>query len=83
MGKFKKKSSVIEAFKWMEEVTPDWWREESGKFNVDVASGTVFIPTETGTYPCQKGDYIIRNEVGDIYSRKPDVFENIYEPVDA
>lgn len=80
--KFRKKPVVIEAFKWMSDKAPDWWSKASVKFEIDVSTGSVFIPTLEGIFEAKKGDYIIRGIKGKLYPCKPGIFEKTYEKVE-
>lgn len=80
--KFRKKPIVIEAFKWMTDVVPDWWRAAEG-VQIDVATGSAFIPTLEGTHEARPGDFIIQGIQGELYPCKPDIFEATYDRVDA
>ena len=80
MPKFRKKPVVIEAFQWTVDEIPDWWREASGEFAIDVTTGSVFIPTLEGIHEARATDWIIK-EPGGLYVISPKVFERIYERV--
>lgn len=80
--KYRKKPVVIEAFKWLTDEVPDWFREVSGKFNMDIGSGSIFIPTLEGTHEAKKGDWIIKGVKDELYPCKPDIFEMTYEKVE-
>lgn len=78
--KFRKKPIVIEAFKWLTDEVPQWWRDKAG-ITMDVATGSAFIPTLEGTMEAKQGDWIIQGISGEIYPCKPDIFEKTYEEV--
>jgi hypothetical protein len=42
---------------------------------------SLFIQTLEGTRKIEWGDYIIQGEQGELYSRKPDIFDETHEPV--
>ncbi len=81
MGKYRKKPIVIEAFQWMMDEVPNWWRDKSDEFTINVRSGSVFIPTLEGTHETKPGDFIIKGVRGELYPCKPDIFEMTYEEV--
>jgi hypothetical protein len=81
MPKFRKKPVVIEAFQWTIDVTPQWWREKSGEFQIMLGNGSVIIPTLEGDHEAKVGDYIIQGVKGEIYPCKPDIFNMTYDPV--
>ena len=83
MAKFRKKPVVIEAFKWTVDQVPNWWREASGEFKIDVGTTSVFIPTLEGTHEAKKGDYIIKGVKGELYPCKPDIFEMTYDALEV
>ena len=78
--KYRKKPVVIEAFKWLTDEVPQWWRDAGG-ININVATGSAFIPTLEGTHKARKGDYIIQGVKGELYPCKPDIFELTYEMI--
>jgi hypothetical protein len=78
--KYRKKPVVIEAFKWMTDVVPGWWTEAQG-IQIDVSTGSAFIPTLEETHEARPGDFIIQGVKGEIYPCKPDIFEVTYEKV--
>ena len=79
MQKYRKRPVVIEAFQWTIDEVPDWWRSVSGKFAINVFSGSVFIPTLEGEMEARVGDWIIKGVKGELYPCKPDIFELTYE----
>ena len=78
--KYRKKPVVIEAFKWMTDEVPDWWKKVTD-ITIDTSTGSAFIPTLEGTHEARKGDYIIQGVKGEIYPCKPDIFKMTYEEV--
>lgn len=82
MAKYRKKPVEVEAFKWMTDKVPEWWKEKSGSFEINVGTGTVYIHTLEGTMAANKGDYIIQGVKGELYPCKPDIFEATYEAVE-
>jgi hypothetical protein len=82
MPKYRKKPVVIEAFRWLTDRVPDWWRAKSVDAVVSAGSGVVTIRTLEGDMDAQPGDYIIQGVQGEIYPCKPDIFEQTYERVD-
>ena len=79
--KFRKKPIVIEAFQWMEDEAPMWWRRLPGTCIVP-ETGAVRIPTLEGIHTAQPGDWIIQGVKGEVYPCKPDIFEMTYEASD-
>lgn len=77
--KYKSKVVEKEAFKWMHDVVPEWWKSAEG-IEIEVASGTALIPTLEGVMRASPGDYIIKGLNGELYPCKPDIFEKSYEP---
>ena len=76
--KYRKKPVVIEAFQWMIDVVPQWWTDAKG-LKLDVATGSVFIPTLEGIHEARPGDFIICGVKGELYPCKPDIFSMTYE----
>lgn len=79
--KYRKKPVVIEAFRWMYDQVPDWWKAADG-VRIEVQSGSAFIPTLEGTHEARPGDWIIRGVKGELYPCKPDIFAATYEAVE-
>lgn len=90
MGKFRKRPVVIEAWQWLgrgfETDTPAWVFDYShgvSKSQVRVQQdGTLSVPTLEGNMTAQIGDWLIQGVKGEIYPCKPDIFEQMYEPVE-
>ena len=78
--RYRKKPVVIEAFKWMTDEVPGWWKDAEG-IEIDIPTGSVFIPTLEGTHEAKRGDFIIQGVQGELYPCKPDIFEATYEKV--
>lgn len=47
------------------------------------ADDVVGIETLEGIVVAAKGDWIIRGTAGELYPCKPEIFEDVYEPVEA
>ena len=80
--KYRKKPIVIEAFRWMNDSRPEWYKKVSTDFFIDEVTGSVFIPTLEGVHEAKRGDYIIQDIKGELYPCKPDIFELTYEKVE-
>jgi hypothetical protein len=79
--KFRKKTVVIEAFKWLDDAVPKWWEDRNGiKLLTD--TGQALIPTLEGVMKANPGDWIIKGVKGEIYPVKNDIFVETYEPVE-
>jgi hypothetical protein len=76
--KFRKKPVVIEAFQWMIDQAPQWWRTTPG-ITVNVYTRSAFIPTLEGLHEAKVGDWIIKGIKGELYPCKPDIFWATYE----
>lgn len=88
--KYRKKSVVIDAFKWtgdMEQVEdPKWIIDaiEEGKVwfkNIGTPNVVMIIKTLGVNYVAKRGDYIIKDEEGKIYPCNSDIFEITYDLV--
>ncbi len=79
-GKFRKKPVVIEAFRWMIDEVPQWWRDAKG-IKINVTTESAFIPTLEGEHEARPGDWIIQGIQGELYPCKPDIFVATYERV--
>lgn len=89
--KYRKKSVVIEAFKWTggpdQEDDPVWIVEAIKKGEVwfkyiGTPDVQCCIDTLEGTMAASVGDYIIKGVKGEIYPCKPDIFEATYDPAE-
>lgn len=78
--KYRKKPVIIEAFKLTVDEVPQWWIDAKG-LEMNVQTGSVFIPTLEGVHEARPGDYIIKGVKGELYPCKPDIFEMTYEKV--
>lgn len=79
--KYRSKPVVKEAFKWMHDEVPEWWRDAEG-IKINVYTGSAFIPTLEGIiHEAKPGDYIIKGLHGELYPCKPDIFEKSYDPI--
>lgn len=88
--RYRKLPAVIDAFQWTggpdQLHDPEWASEAiaSGKIcfeNIGTPEVALLIDTIEGTMRADRGDWIIRGFVGEIYPCKPDVFERTYEAV--
>ncbi len=86
--KYRKKPVVIEAFRWTGGVDqtedPEWIVEAIKDGRVAIISDSyntpyMVIQTLEGRHIAQPGDYIIKGVAGELYPRKPDIFERTYE----
>jgi len=82
--KYRKKPVVIDAFHWLNEDPPEWFRDATkvGRVNLVGPGGTCHIKTLEGIMKANAGDYIIQGVKGEIYPCKPDIFEMTYEKVE-
>ena len=84
MAKYRKRPVVIEAIKW--EATKQSF-DEIVKFGIrwnpgDMGSDSFYIQTLGVEMKVTKGDYIIKDEIGEFYPCKPDIFKKTYEKVE-
>lgn len=56
--KYRKKPVVIEAFKYLTDEVPEWWKRAEG-ITINLNTRSAFIPTLEGTHEAKPGDYII------------------------
>lgn len=80
--KFRKKSVVVEAFRWTIDEVPDWWKEASKSFLVYPLTGAVRITTLEGDMIALPGNYIVKGVKGEMYPVRENIFEAIYEKVE-
>lgn len=95
--KFRKKPVVIEAFRYDGDLkdrdgkyyVPDWAVKafEKGTMYYIVPrtkpadTPELYIKTLEGNHHVSVGDYVIQGVNGELYPRKPDIFEKTYEEV--
>lgn len=77
--KYRKKTIAIEAFRWMHDEVPEWWRNRKDT-KIEVQTGNVFIQTLEGTVFARPGDWILQGVLGEVYPCKHEIFEKTYEP---
>jgi hypothetical protein len=77
--KFKSKPVIKEAFRWMHDEVPDWWKSAEG-IQIKVETGSAFIPTLEGVHEAKPGDWIIQGLKGELYPCKHEIFLASYEP---
>ena len=80
-----KKPVTVEVFQWGVDFTPKWAVEafvEGTLIEVDTGSDLeLHIDTLQGEMVAEQGDFVILGVHGEIYSCKPDIFEDTYEVV--
>lgn len=96
MAKYRKKTVVIEAFKYDGDLVnskgefyiPEWaieaYKNKDMYFDAfdSLSPPTeLFIKTLEGIHHVSVGDYIIKGVKGELYLCKPDIFEQTYEEV--
>jgi len=83
--KFRKKSIIVEAFKWTgdEKQTKDpiWIVQAIRNLKVKIDYPNLFIETLEGVMKADIDDWIIQGVNGEIYPCKPDIFKKTYEKV--
>lgn len=94
--KFKRKTTIIEAFQYGVDLEPPWFLSEIGKsirfvptnkrpvaysINKNFPSD-VLIMTLEGEMRANYYDYIIKGTHGEIYPCKEHIFLHLYEPID-
>ena len=91
---YKKIPVVVEAFKIGIDNMPDWFFDEVVKKNIILKSkyskldpfefdDSIYceIKNPKGNATGNNGDYIIKDEKGDFYPCKPDIFELTYDKI--
>lgn len=91
MSRFRKRPVEVDAFLWTGDIEqaedPVWICEAIADGNVYFESEgsshiQMAIKTLEGTMLANLGDWIIRGTKGEIYPCKPEIFAEIYEPVE-
>ncbi|HEV2079418.1 MAG TPA: hypothetical protein VGR19_05925 [Allosphingosinicella sp.] len=90
MSRFRKKPVVIEAVQYLgngntkDHDVPKWMWEAFENKTLQPTNGCdpLYIKTLEGDHLCSPGDWIIRGTKGELYPCKPDIFAEIYEPVE-
>ena len=86
--KYQKKPVTVEAWKldsgFLINEVPEWVKSNWIKnvFNYDMDDETWHIETLEGFMFAKDGDYLIKGVHGELYSCKPDIFEETYVKVD-
>lgn len=92
MALYRKKPVVVEALQFrgpqVHDVAymtqfDDWMVANQGDARCRYRGATLIIPTLEGEMTAQPGDWIIRGVKGELYPCKPDIFAEIYEPVEC
>ena len=78
--KYRKKPVVVDAWLWNGQDVPQRpdWLNKSGAYAT--FGNNLVIPTLEGDMFAQHGDWIIKGVKNEVYPRKPDIFEQTYEP---
>lgn len=76
--KFRSRALEVEAFKWMEDVVPEWWTKKED-IQLDVSRGIAFIPSAGTMKYAHPGDYIFLWSDGEIKTSDPATFEALFE----
>lgn len=72
-----RKKTLVEAFRYGHDNVPEWFINNKQISFCDKEKG--FIETLEGNLRFAKGDYIIKNESGEIYPCKHHIFIKTYE----
>ena len=81
MAKYRNKSIIIEAIKWdgtkqkFDEIVKLGVKWQPG----DMGSDSFYIQTLGVEMKVTKGDYIIKDEIGEFYPCNPDIFDKTYD----
>lgn len=82
MSKYQKKPVTVEAFQWGVDIKPKWAAEafvEGTLIEVDTGIDLeLHIETLEGEMIAEQGNFVIQGVHGEIYSCKPDIFEETY-----
>lgn len=79
--KFRKKPAVIDAIKWNGPADDAELERFAGHWASIGAE--VYITTLEGSMRVSPGDYVVRGIKGEFYPVKPDIFEELHEPVEG
>jgi hypothetical protein len=80
--RFRKKPVEVDAVKWDGENVDKITAFLAGHGRFRPLSGVIEITTLEGVMTARKGDWIIKGTKGEFYPCKPDIFADIYEPVE-
>lgn len=88
MSKFRKKPVVIEAIQWMGDSAEfrKWLYSLGGGVELEVViwnSDGLHIETLEGRMHVSQGDWVICGTSNELYPCKPDIFAEVYEPVEG
>ena len=84
MGKFRKKSIIIDAWRFTNNKTCFDALQDIGipiKYDYQHSPNNCFIETLEGNMYFSDGDWVIKGVKGEFYPCKPDIFEETYESI--
>lgn len=81
MAKYRKKTTVVDAFQWLMDDVPEWITSAIRDDTIDFDTRGMIISTPEGEMLASPGDYIIKGVNGELSLCKPDIFEQTYEKV--
>jgi hypothetical protein len=84
MSRWRKKPIVIEAFRFLIDPQPDWFCDRVSSNQIITYPSYCIIQTANleSWATAQAGDWIVKDESGEVCPCKPDIFEATYEPAD-
>ena len=77
MARYLKKSVTVEAVQWFRHGDHPAVLEETAREDLG------YIDTPQGRVTVQPGDWIITGIAGENYPCKPEIFEQLYQPINA
>jgi len=78
--RYRKKPVVVEAIQFTGSMASKVEIESEYERVFNFQDGKLVIPTPEGDLTAEKGDWIVRGTVGEVYPVKPEIFLTIYEP---
>ena len=82
--RFRRKPIVVEAWQWDGNAArPQWPHWLKGPEVMRTTEERLLITTHESVMIAQKGDWIVRGVLGELYPVKPDIFVKLYEAADA
>ena len=79
--RYKSLPLMIEAFRYNVDLKPAWFMSKIVSLEVVATEDSCLIRTPDGTMRALKGDYIIKDLIGELYPCKQEAFHKKYESV--
>lgn len=79
--KYKQKPFIIEAYQYTGKPDNPGWPKEWITVHHKIDGENIVVPVSGAMMYCRKGDYLIKDEIGEFYPIKKNLFEKEFEEV--